>query len=118
MNIFANSYSIPNFQLKDPMPLPTIVNGYDPCRYFKIKNDSIYKIGISNIISKWNTYDTSNYYEQTNYYSPSGSDNITNIGLSMSSDDMALSLFNTTKFDILNSSDLSIKTSYPEMNTS
>jgi hypothetical protein len=84
----VKSIHLPEFQqvFERVMLPPSVTNNHDPCRFFKIKNDSIYRMGESNIISKWDVYNTSSYYEQALYYSLTGSVNITNLGLSLSSD--------------------------------
>jgi hypothetical protein len=57
----------PNFDFKDVINIPPSSNGYDPCRFFKIKGDSMYRMGKSNIIGKWNIYNKSEYYEQKKF---------------------------------------------------
>jgi hypothetical protein len=51
----------PDFDFKNVINVPPTTNGYDPCRFFQIKDDHIYRMGKSNIIGKWNVYNNSNY---------------------------------------------------------
>lgn len=73
----------------------------------------MFRMGQSNIINKWNVYNNSNYFEQKKFYSVDWSQKITNLGLSWTTDEITAIYYNSSKFDLINSIDLSVIKSQP-----
>jgi hypothetical protein len=64
-------------------------------------------MGKSNIIQKWDL-NTMNLLSQNRYYTPTWTDNISNIGVNTDYEDLTVALSGTKDFDVLNASNLSI----------
>lgn len=76
------------------------VPGSDPCRFFQIENSTLFKMGQSNVISRWNLTSLT-YNEQNAYQSLTWATNIANLGIGKHTAEISVSLANTKNFDIL-----------------
>jgi hypothetical protein len=107
------SYRIPTLIQQNSITVPVI----DPCRFFQIENSTLFRMGQSNVISRWDLTSLA-YNEQDAYQSLTWAYNVANLAIGKYTTEFSVSLANTKNFDILTAQNILFSSSHTNTTSS